>query len=302
MRYRYSLCDVFAEQAFAGNQLAVLPEATGLSDDQMQQITREFNFSESAFVFPPEKGQTRKVRIFTPKQEIPFAGHPNVGTAFALAVGGAFGPIREPITVTFEEKAGNVPIAIRRREDGAIWCELQAPERLSLGKTLSPALVTAAVGLEAADVVTAAHQPMVASVGLPFVMCQLTDRRALERARINMSGFDALAATGVNPDVLLYVRRADDFDGFDIRARMFAPLDGVPEDPATGSANCALAGLLAHLDPKGDGHFTWRIAQGVEMKRPSVLTASADKASGTITATRIGGASVLIATGEMEVD
>jgi len=298
MRYRFFLCDVFAEQPFAGNQLAVLPEAAGLTGDQMQQITREFNFSESSFVFPPENGHTRKVRIFTPKQEIPFAGHPNVGTAFALATAGSFGPIQQPITVTFEEKAGVVPIAIRRREDGVIWCELQAPERLSLGKPLSPAVVAAAVGLGESDVVTTAHQPMVASVGLPFVMCELKDRRALERARIDVNGFEALGATGVVPDVLLYVKSADDFD---IRARMFAPFDGVPEDPATGSANCALAGLLAHLDPKGDGRLTWRIAQGVEMKRPSVLTATAEKTAGAVTSTRIGGASVLVGSGELDV-
>ena len=134
MRYRYFICDVFTDTRFGGNQLAVLPEASGLSDRQMQQIAREFNFSESTFVFPPEAGHTRKVRIFTPATEVPFAGHPNVGTAFALATAGELGPIDGSITVTFEEKAGLVPVSIHQRE-GRIWCELSAPQRLSLGKS-----------------------------------------------------------------------------------------------------------------------------------------------------------------------
>lgn len=297
MGYRYYICDVFTDIRFGGNQLAVLPEAQGLSDRQMQQIAREFNFSESAFVFPPERGHTRRVRIFTPTTEVPFAGHPNVGTAFALARAGAFGPIETPITVTFEEKAGLVPITIRLREE-TLWCELSAPERLSLGKTVSAEALAAAVSLAAADVVATTHPPRVASVGLPFLVAELRDRSALARARVNPQGLDALAAQGVAPDVHLYTRSADEFD---IRARMFAPLDGVPEDPATGSANCALAGLLSHYGDATDGMFSWRIAQGVEMGRPSVLEASAEKRDGTVVATRIGGASVLVSEGVIEV-
>src|SRR5688572_26062723 len=185
MRYRYYICDVFTDTRFGGNQLAVLPEAGGLSDRQMQQIAREFNFAESTFVFPPEAGHTRKVRIFTPAIEVPFAGHPNVGTAFVLATAGEFGPIDGSITVTFEEKAGLVPVSIHRRE-GRIWCELAAPQRLSLGKIISAEMVAAAVSLNPDDIVTRTHQPQVASVGLPFLIAELEDRNALERARINM--------------------------------------------------------------------------------------------------------------------
>src|SRR6185295_13647978 len=235
MRYRYYICDVFTDTRFGGNQLAVLPEAEGLSDVQMQQIAREFNFSETTFVFPSEEGHTRRVRIFTPTMEIPFAGHPNIGTAFALATAGEFGEIDTSITVTFEEKAGLVPISIHKRGDH-IWCELKAPARLSLGKTVSASTLAAAVLLAADDVVTGTHLPQVASVGLPFLFAELKDRAALERARTNRDGLDALVAAGVTPDVFLYTRSSDEFD---FRARMFAPLDGVPEDPATGSANCA---------------------------------------------------------------
>jgi len=298
MRYRYFICDVFTDTRFGGNQLAVLPEADGLSDRQMQQIAREFNFSESTFVFPAEAGHARKVRIFTPSTEVPFAGHPNVGTAFALATAGEFGAIDNAITVTFEEKAGLVPVSIHRRE-GRIWCELSAPERLSLGKTVSAEIVAAAVSISPEEVVTRAHPPQVASVGLPFLMVELRDRAALERARTNMTGIDAIADEGVTPDVHLYTRSGDDFD---IRARMFAPLDGVPEDPATGSANCALAALLAHHEGERDGSFRWRIAQGVEMGCPSILEARAEKRDGEVVGAWIGGASVLVSEGTIEVD
>jgi trans-2,3-dihydro-3-hydroxyanthranilate isomerase len=298
MRYRYYLCDVFTDVRFGGNPLAVVPEADGLSGEQMQQIAREFNFSETTFVFPSESGHTRRVRIFTPTAEIPFAGHPNIGTAFALANTGEFGEIETSISVTFEEKAGPVPIAIQRREGKPIWCELTAPESLSLGKTVSAQLVAAAVSL-AKDDIAATHTPQVASVGLPFLMAELVDRSALQRARVDLEGFDAIARQGITPDIHLYTHSADEFD---IRARMFAPTDGVPEDPATGSANCALGGLLAHYSEKANGRFDFRIAQGVEMGRPSVLEARAEKSNGKVVATWIGGSCVSVGEGVIEVD
>jgi len=146
--------------------------------------------------------------------------------------------------------------------------------------------------------VTTTHMPLVVSVGLPFLVAELRNRGALERARSNMAGVDAIVAQGVVPDIHLYVQSNDEFA---IRARMFAPLDGVPEDPATGSANCALAALLTHCKPESDGDFRWRIAQGVEMGRPSVLEARTEKRDGRVTATRIGGASVLVSEGTIEV-
>jgi trans-2,3-dihydro-3-hydroxyanthranilate isomerase len=289
MKYRYYICDVFTDTRFGGNQLAVLPQAEGLSTQQMQQIAREFNFSETTFVFPARFGHTRHVRIFTPAREIPFAGHPNVGTAFVLASIGEFGAIKSSLTVTFEEEAGLVLVAINESEGKIVSCELTAPQSLSLGKTLPIELVAAAISIDAKEIVTKTHGPQVTSVGLPFVMVELRDRSVLERARINMSGFETLAAQGVMPDVFLYTRAND---GFDIRARMYAPLSGVPEDPATGSANCALAGLLAHYSPQPSGSFSWRIAQGVEMGRPSTLIARAEKTDGVVQTTRIGGAAV----------
>ena len=299
MRLRYFTCDVFTDTRFGGNQLAVLPEADGLSDEQMQQIAREFDYSETTFVLPSRLGHDRRVRVFTPGGEVPFAGHPNIGTAFVLATMGAFGPLDEPREVVFEEEAGLVPVAIQRRPEGRIWCELTAPQTLTLGATVPVASAAAAACLAAADIVTTAHAPVVASVGLAFIIAELAGREALARARPDLAVFEALAAGGmVEPMLHLYVRSGDEFD---IRARMFSPLDGIPEDAATGSANCALAGLLAHLDDAADGELSWRIAQGVEMGRPSVLEARAEKRRGVVERVRIGGESVLVCEGLIEV-
>ena len=298
MRYRFLICDVFTNQRFGGNQLAVLPDAAGLSDTQMQQIAREFNFSESTFVWPSATGCTRQVRIFTPAAELPFAGHPNVGTAFVLASIGALGEVGAEATVTFEEKAGRVPVQIRREGSG-FRCVLSAPEALSIGKRVDVSLVADAISIAPADVVTSTHQPQVASVGLPFLLCEVSGREVLARARVNLKAFEAFARQGVPANVLYYARSRDDFD---IRARMFSPLDGILEDPATGSANCALGAMLAHYQSPGEGTFAVRIAQGVEMGRPSVLMAEADKRAGRVVAARIGGDSVMVGDGYITVN
>ena len=299
MRYRYFTCDVFTDSRFGGNQLAVLPEAAGLHDEQMQQIAREFNYSETTFVLPPREGHDRRVRIFTPMSEVPFAGHPNIGTAFVLAGMGVFGALEAPREVTFEEQAGLVAVAMHRRGGQRIWCELRAPQQLTLGKPVAMGSVAAAVSLAPDDFVTTSHSPQTASVGLPFVLAELKDRDALERARPSIAGFESLVAQGVDPpDVHLYVRTAD---GFDLRARMFSPLDGIPEDPATGSANCALAGLLSHLDTAAGGSYGWRIAQGVEMGRPSVLEARTEERDGAVVNVWVGGDCILVSEGSIEV-
>ena len=297
MPYRFLTCDVFTDRRFGGNQLAVFPDASGLSDGVMQQIAREFNFSETTFVLPSTTGCTRRVRIFTPTAEIPFAGHPNVGTAFVLATIGELGKVGDPMTVTFEEKAGTVPVVIQKNAAG-FRCVLSAPKPLTVGDPLDLAVVASAISVPPSDIVTTTHPPQVASVGLPFVFAEVRDAAVLKKARLNMSGFDALKAVGVHPDILFYTRSKDEFD---IRARMFAPYDGVMEDPATGSANCALGALLAGYDAKRDGTIAYRIAQGVEMGRPSTLFAEADKKAGNVVATRIGGDSVMVSEGQLTV-
>jgi trans-2,3-dihydro-3-hydroxyanthranilate isomerase len=297
VRYRYCTCDVFTDTRFGGNPLAVLPAAAGLSDREMQAVAREFNYSETAFVLPAESGHTRRVRIFTPTQEVPFAGHPNIGTAFVLAATGELGPVDPGLAITFEEPAGLVPITVTAL-DGRIRCELAAPERLTRGRVVDPAVLARAVSLDPADIVTATHPPQEASVGLEFLIAELRDRAALGRARADLARLEALAAEGVTPEVHLYIRSGDEFD---LRARMFAPLDSVPEDPATGSANAALGALLAACDPAPDGRHSWRIAQGVEMGRPSLLEVTVTKRAGEVVETRVGGECVLVSEGEIDL-
>ena len=297
-KYRYFTCDVFTNSRFGGNQLAVLPDADGLSAGQMQQIACEFNYSESTFVTAADDPLERNVRIFTPTTEVPFAGHPNVGTAFALAADGEFGEIGDGITVRFHEAAGIVPVNISRDDRGLLVCELEAPQTLTLGDPVAVDRVAAALSIDAEDILTTTHEPVVAGVGLPFLIVELASLDALQRARPNINLMEALRDSGITPDIHLYVRSNDDFD---IRARMFAPLDGVLEDPATGSANCALAALLTDRDPAFANGGAWRIAQGVEMKRPSLLNARTALQDGRIR-TWIGGNCVSVSEGQLVID
>ena len=299
VQYKYYICDVFTKKRFGGNPLAVLPEADGLTDKKMQQIAREFNFSESSFVFAPENGNTRKVRIFTPALELPFAGHPNIGTAFVLASSGAIGDFHESTEIIFEEKAGLVPILLRKFDDRSIWCELQAPEKLSIGKTVSAEDLASAISVDTSDIIVDTHPPQQASVGLPFVIAELKNTQALEQASINIKGFKKLTSQYNTCFVHIYTHSNDEYD---VRTRMFAPFDGMPEDPATGSANCALGGLLTYYNDSDSGDFEWKIAQGVEMGRPSYLKARTQKKGGEVTAAFIGGNSVMVSEGTIFVD
>ena len=299
MQYKYYICDVFTSNRFCGNPLAVLPDASGLTGNQMQLIAREFNFSESSFIFPSERGNTRKVRIFSPSIEVPFAGHPNIGSAFVLATIGEIGKFIKTTEIVFEGKAGLVPISLKKLVDGTFWCELQAPEEFSLGKTLSVDIIASAISLTTSQIITDTHLPQVVSVGLPFLIAELQDRFALEEASVNLDGFKEIAAQEITPYVLIYIQSSDEFD---IRARMFAPFDGVPEDPATGSANCALGGLLSLFNNASSGNFEWLIAQGIEMGRPSTLRARAQKNNGNVACTFIGGSCVMVSEGIIYVD
>lgn len=296
MRYPFYTCDVFTDTRFGGNPLAVVLNAESLSTEQMQLIAREFNYSETTFVLPPQGGHTRKVRIFNRQYEMPFAGHPNIGTAFTLAT---LGEIGEQAEVTFEELAGLVAVRIRKEAGKATWCELKAPQTLSLGQTVAAKRMAAILSLNPDDIVTKTHLPQVASVGLPFVITELRDRSALERVKVNTTILSELEAEGIRPSLFTYIHSHDDFD---IRARMFAPLAGTMEDPATGSANCALAGMLTQHDKADNGTFNWHIAQGIEMNRPSFLDARAEKKEGVVTGVWIAGRSVMVSQGKIKVD
>ena len=297
MKYHYFICDVFTEQRFGGNQLAVLPDAQKLSDWQMQQIAREFNFSETAFVLPAEAGHTRKVRIFTPTTEIPFAGHPNIGTAFVLAETGALGK-EIPGTVLFEEKAGLVSIEIQVDPGAPTSFELKAPQVLTLQEFPAIGSVAKALSLRENEIVVTTHAPKVASVGLPFLFVEVVDSAVLAQVRIDMAGFERLLVEGAVPYVHVYTPKTGSTD---IQARVFAPLDGVAEDPATGSANCALAALLSHYRSERDGEFSWCVFQGIELGRPSALRIRARKENGCVVASWVGGTCVMISEGWIDV-
>ena len=293
MRYRFVLCDVFTKEAFKGNQLAVLPEAEGLSQEQMQRIAKEFNFSETSFVYQPEGKNTNKVRIFTPNEEVPFAGHPSLGAAFVLYQNGYLGNTGVPTQIVFEENAGLVEISIEEKIHNNLLLELQAPTPLVIGAEFNAKMISKVLNLPIEAINTRNHPPQVVSVGLPFLMVELDNIDYLQQLSPNMEGFLALQAKGISM-IHIYFHSKDEFD---IRTRMFALLEGIVEDPATGSANCALAGLLSTLDKNADGDYSWKIAQGVEMGRASELRARAAKQNGDLTGTWIGGNCVQIAEG-----
>lgn len=267
MELRFDTVDVFTATRFGGNPLAVVHDADALTDAQMLAITREFNYSETTFLCrPADPRHTARVRIFTPGGEVPFAGHPNIGTAFVLAHDPAHAGAEGFL---FEEAAGLVPLAILRDAGRVTATRLTAPEPLSTGEAADPALLAAALSLAPADIVTTTHPPRMASVGLPFRVVEIASRGALARARPALGHWPK----GPGRLVWLYTRDVAPADGdVDLSARMFAPEDGMMEDPATGSATAAACAMLAALT----GRAGFRVAQGVDMGRPSLLSVTVD--------------------------
>ena len=296
MKLPFQTVDVFTDLKFGGNPLAVFHDAQGLSAEQMQSIAAEFNYAETTFVLPPKDPKhTAHVRIFTPKAELPFAGHPNVGTAFVLArLGKAKGE-----RLVFEEKAGLVVMDLTYQGGTVVAARLAAPQPFTVGETIAAELVAQACGLAADQIETAAHRPVVASTGNRFVFAEVTSRAVLKAASCNADVFAKNLPMERAVGVHLYVP-AHEY-GVEIQSRMFAPLFGVPEDPATGSANVTLIGLLAHLDKRADLTLSRTIGQGFDMGRPSVLEAMAEKKAGKVTATYIGGRCVPMLSGEIDL-
>jgi len=276
MRYRYVTADVFTSQAYGGNPLAVVFDAQGLSAAQMQRIAREFNYSETSFVLPPRNpAHTAWVRIFTPDREVPFAGHPNVGTAVVLAREMAASGVTVPDAFVFEEEAGLVRIALRTGARGVDAAELLAPQPLSRASEAPVGAVARALSLDPADIDTSAHAPQVASVGLIFLVVQLASRDALRRAVPDPAGYAALLPLDGAKSIYAYTTdtRSGGAGGqADVQARMFT--GRMTEDPATGSATAAMTALRAAL--RGDGALRLRVEQGVDMGRASVLLAHAE--------------------------
>ena len=301
MRLQFQTVDVFTAERFSGNPLAVVLNAEGLSTEQMQAIAAEFNLAETTFVLPPkDAAHTAEVRIFTPRAEMPFAGHPNVGTAFVLArAGTSYGRAVSGDNVIFEEKAGLVPIALLKDGNDISGARLASPQLLTVGDEVPLEMVAAACGLAADDIETRNHPPCIASCGAGFILAEVKGRAGLASAMPHTAIFRRDIVNRGTTGILIYTQ-VDDAD-IDIRARMFAPLKGIPEDPATGSANVALIGLLAKLRPEPDLRLSKAIAQGVEMGRPSLLHAEAEKRGGIVTATWIGGRCVPVMQGSIDL-
>jgi trans-2,3-dihydro-3-hydroxyanthranilate isomerase len=295
MQRRYVTVDVFTNRVFGGNPLAVVLDAQGLSVAQMQAIAAEFNYSETTFVLPPwASGHTAHVRIFTPRTEVPFAGHPNVGTAVVVARDFEAKGSPPSDQLLFEEAAGLVPMRLLRDGKTIVGAEFTAPVPLTLGSQISAEDTAECLTLSAADIGLASHPPLVLSVGLPFLVAELTTKDALRRAKPNTLVHERVLPPIGTDALFAYCRGSSPHE---LYARMFSPLDGIVEDPATGSAAAATIALLAVLGPERDGQIPWRIEQGVEMGRPSLLLGRTGKRDGTVTAVQIAGHAVQIMSG-----
>lgn len=291
--YEFHTCDVFTTTRFGGNPLAVFPDAEGLSEAQMSVIAKELNLSETSFVFPPaDPAHTARVRIFTPGGELPFAGHPTVGTAFVLASTGRLAEGVEDIV--FEEGVGPVPVHLNRCAGEGITCTLTAALRPSPGPAAaSRAELAAMLGLSEDQVLEGAE---CWSCGVPFLVVPLDSPASLALARLDLSRWRALLSGYASQKVYPVAR-----EGRAWRVRMFAPGIGVAEDPATGGAAAAFAGWLARRLPQGSEHHETLIRQGLEMGRPSEIALSFALDESGAHSVQVGGAAVMVSRGEMQV-
>ena len=278
----YVVYDVFTDQAFGGNPLAVIPDARDLSEDQLLPITKEFNLSETTFVYPAENGGDAKVRIFTPGTELMFAGHPTVGTALALR---DLGLVSESLVL--ELGVGPIPVEITGNRARFVT---RVP--LAVEDAPSPAMIATCLGLPEAAIRTDNHAPVLAGLGTNFVLVELATLNDLTSAHGVLDAFHAAKPEGaVRLGIFLYVR-----DGAKIEARMFSPLSGIPEDPATGSASAALAAYLGQLDGRSQ---SFAISQGVAMGRPSQIAAEVTVEDGAPVAVAIEGSAVKVMEGRL---
>jgi trans-2,3-dihydro-3-hydroxyanthranilate isomerase len=297
VKRRYVTVDVFTDRMFGGNPLAVVLDADGLSASQMQALAIEFNYSETTFILPPtQPDHSMWVRIFTPSSEVPFAGHPNVGTAFALATLMADRNEIVPDEFVFEEATGLVPVSLIRDSERVVGAELRAPEPLSRRARVSRELAAACLSLNPEDIRNSTHGPQVLSVGLPFLVVELASRDALRQAAPSRAGYDGTLPLDGARSVYAYTRGEGTID---IYGRMFTPR--MTEDPATGSATGAAAALIAEFSGQPNTEVSFRFMQGVEMGRPSLLIARVRKESGGLTHVYVGGHCVSVMQGTLNL-
>lgn len=301
MPRRFATLDVFTTTPLAGNPLAVVLDGQGLSDARMQAIAGEFNLSETVFVLPPEDARNRAgLRIFTPARELPFAGHPTVGTAALLALqdhGGRHGHV----AFDLEERVGVVPCAVEVLNVDTARASFTVPRAsLRVGDLPDNGLIARALGLAPEDVGADDHAPAVWSAGVPFGLVPLRSRAALDAIRIDREAFDRAFAGAAEGHCFAWT---PDGEGGEIavHARMFAPTMGIAEDPATGGAVAAFSGAWVAAARPGDGDHALAIEQGRRMGRPSRIDLSVSVVDGAVTRAAIGGGAVVIATGVIHV-
>jgi trans-2,3-dihydro-3-hydroxyanthranilate isomerase len=298
MPRRYVTTDVFTDRVFGGNPLAVVLDSQGLSTAQMQAIATEFNYAETTFVLPPvDAANTAQLRIFTSTTEVPFAGHPTIGTAVMLGREIEFRNQPARNEFVFEMAAGLVPARLLRDGGTIVGAEFRAPRPLSIGGTAPVGDAAACLSLTSADLRTDTHAPRVLSVGLAFLVVELASRDALRRASPVFS-MHAQVLPPLGTDAI-YAWVRGDAPG-ELHARMFAPLDACVEDPATGSATAALIALLATLHPAVNSEAHWRVEQGVDMGRPSLLLGRTVRDAAGAVATYIAGHAVPVMRGVIE--
>lgn len=300
----YAVYDVFSEKALEGNPLAVVFDADALDTALMQAIAREFNLSETAFVQKPNDPlHAARLRIFTPDHEMPFAGHPTVGSAIAVVERRAESPAPGPEILVLEENIGPMRCAVERR-DGAAFAEFdlpRLPERLELAG--DPALYAAALGLSPHEIGFENHVVGLWSAGVPYVTVPVRGLGAAARARLDSQEWTTIAPlkeNGARASAYLYCRETVAPDCA-FHARMFVPGGGTYEDPATGSAAAAFIGVIRHFDDPPDGTHRFWIEQGVEMGRPSRLRLEFEVGQGALRHGRVGGAAVMISEGRIKI-
>ncbi|TJY58198.1 PhzF family phenazine biosynthesis protein [Sinimarinibacterium sp. CAU 1509] len=297
MQLRYYMLDVFTEQAFTGNPLAVVLDADVLNTAQMQQIAREFNLSETVFIQTPTiENALSRLRIFTPAREMAFAGHPTIGSACLLSELG-FAPQGEDERFVLEEGIGPVPVRVRRALGRPAYAELTAAQLPEFAPAPPDAVLAQILGLSVEDLGSNDERPRAVSCGLPFVLVPVRAPEVLAAIDLDVTAWRNALAGQWAQELYVYARG---YEG-ELRARMFAPALGVAEDPATGSAAAALAGALATDSPIVEGRLQWMIHQGLEMGRPSQLHVAAERAGSVVTAVRVGGFAVRVADGLLTV-
>ena len=296
---RYLHLDVFTSVPFQGNQLAVFPDPGDLSTETMQAIAREMNFSESTFIFPAEKGGDIRMRIFTPREELPMAGHPTIGSTFALAIQGTIARGREQFT--FELAVGPIPVSLEWDLNGLsfAWMTQPLPE---FGKVIDDRTgMAAAIEIDAGSL-TAGLPVQVVSCGVPFLFVPIATRPAVDAVAIDRRALAACcAAAGIDElPVFLFTAERSPSDDATVYSRMLAPGFGIAEDPATGGASGPLGSYLLHhrIVPVEVAGAILSL-QGVAMGRPSRIHISIDGEPDRITRVRVGGQSVLVGRGEL---